>query len=155
MTNTEPKILLRRVVSHFALWFIVVCLTIYILNLGAPIIIPFVIATFVWYLINAMARGFGRFKLPRVLCFTLAILFLAMGVWDIFELISRNVTNVAKAAPIYQQHFHEMVPKIFTWLNLEYQPTIQELMNYLNISALIATIVRTVSGIAGKTVVVI
>jgi AI-2 transport protein TqsA len=154
MTNTEPKILLRRVVSHFALWFIVVCLTIYILNLGAPIIIPFVIATFVWYLINAMARGFGRFKLPRVLCFTLAILFLAMGVWDIFELISRNVTNVAKAAPIYQQHFHEMVPKIFTWLNLEYQPTIQELMNYLNISALIATIVRTVSGIAGKTVVV-
>jgi AI-2 transport protein TqsA len=154
MSHQSDKLPLHQTASSFALWFIAVCLAVYILNIAGPIMIPFVIAIFVWYLINAMARGFGRFKIPRFLCFALAILFLAGGVWDICELISRNVANVAKAAPVYQQHFMEVLPKIFAWLNLEHQPTLQELTSYLDISALITAIVKTLSGIAGKTVVV-
>ena len=127
---------------------------VYILNIAGPMMIPFVIAIFVWYLINAMARGFGSLQIPRVACFALAILFLAVGVWDIFELISRNVSFVAKAAPVYQQHFMEIVPKAVAWLHLEHEPTVDELTSYLNIGALISAIVKRLSGLAGKTVVV-
>jgi predicted PurR-regulated permease PerM len=140
--------------SGFALWFIVVCLIVYILDIAGPIMIPFVIAVFFWYLINALARGFGRFKIPRVICFALAILFLAVGVWDIFELISSNISIVAKQAPVYQQHFMEILPKVVAWLNLEHQPTVQELTHYLDIGTLITAIVKTLSGLAGKIVVV-
>ena len=154
MSPSSDKPPLYRVAAGFSLWFIAVCLAIYILNIAAPIMIPFVIAIFLWYLINALARGFGRLKLPRRLCFALAILLLAVGLWDIFELISRNVSNVTRAAPVYQQHFMEILPKIVAWLNLEHQPTVQELTSYLDISTLITTIVKTLSGIAGKTVVV-
>lgn len=147
--------------SGFALYFIVACLIAYILNITAPITSPFVIAIFVWYLINAMTRGFGRIPLgrfgmmPRKLCFTLAILFLAVGMWDIFELISRNVSVVAKAAPVYQQHFMEIVPKVVAWLNLEHQPTVQELTSHLDLGTLITIIVKTVSGLAGKIIIVV
>ena len=154
MSSQGHKPSLQQATTGFALWFIVICLVVYILNIAAPIIIPFVIAIFVWYLINAMARGFGRFKLPRVVCFALAILFLAVGVWDIFELISLNVANVSLKAPIYQKHFMEILPKAVAWFHLEHQPTVQELTSYLDLGVMITAIVKAVSGLAGKTMVV-
>lgn len=154
MEHSSVKYPLHHAASSLALWFMAFCLVIYILAIAAPIIIPFVIAIFVWYLINAMARGFARFKIPRVLCFTLAILLLAMGVWEIFELISLNVANVSMKAPIYQQHFMQILPKVMALLDLEQQPTVQELTSYLNLGALITAVVKAVSGLAGKTVIV-
>ena len=155
MTTAHVKHPLPQSISRFALWFLVLCMVVYILNLARAIMIPFVIAIFVWYLINAMARGFSRFGFPRKVCFALAILFLAVGLQDIFVLISNNVSVVAKAAPVYQQHFMEIVPKVVAWLGLEHEPTVQELTSYLDISTLITGIVTAVSGIAGKTVIVI
>lgn len=141
--------------ASVALWFIVLCLVVYILELGQAIIIPFVIAVFVWYLINAMARGFSRFGLPRLACFALAILVLGSGATVIFELLGRNISVVAKAAPQYQEHLVEILPKVEALFHLEHQPTVQELMGYLDIGALITAIVKALSGIAGKTVVVV
>ncbi len=155
MSTHSDKLSPPKASSGFALWFLVLCTVVYILNLARAIVIPFVIAVFVWYLINAMARGFGRFKLPRLLCFTLAIVILATGLWDIFELISKNVATVAKDAPLYQQHFMEILPKAFTWLGIEHQPTIQELTNYLDVGALVTAVLTAVTGIAGKTVIVV
>jgi hypothetical protein len=43
--------------SSVAIGFIAICLLIFVLNAGRAILIPFVIAVFVWYLINAIARG--------------------------------------------------------------------------------------------------
>jgi len=146
-------------VSGFALGFIVLCLVVYILNVARAIMIPFVIAVFVWYLINAMARGLGkiplgRIKIPRFLCFALAILLLVLGMWEIFELISQNVSAVAKAAPFYQQHLEEMMLKITLLFHMEHQPTIKELLGYLDLGTLLTVMVKMLSGIAGKAVVV-
>jgi AI-2 transport protein TqsA len=159
MVNQREKTPIPVVASGFALGFIVLCLVVYILNVARAIMIPFVIAVFVWYLINAMARGFGRVevagaKLPRTLCFLLAIVFLSTGVWDIFELISQNVATVAKAAPVYQQHLMEIVPKMMAWFHLEHQPTIEELLGYLDVGTLMTEMVKMLSGIAGKAVIV-
>jgi predicted PurR-regulated permease PerM len=159
MSTYQEKAAIPVVASSVALGFIVLCLAVYILNVASAIIIPFVIAVFLWYLINAMARGLGRIsafgmKIPRAICFTLAILLLTSGMWEIFEMISQNVTVVARAAPFYQQHLKEMVPKIMLLFHVEHQPTVQELLEYFDLGALMTGIVRMLSGIAGKTVVV-
>ncbi|MFH1158523.1 MAG: AI-2E family transporter [Pseudomonadota bacterium] len=159
MNECREKAPIPEVASSFALGFIVICLVIYILNVARAIVIPFVIAVFVWYLINAMARGFGRGSLggrsiPRLACFTLAILALAFGVWEIFELISQNIALVAKAAPLYQKNLEELVPKIVLLLHIEHQPTVQELFTYLDLGSIMTTMVKMLSGIAGKTLVV-
>jgi predicted PurR-regulated permease PerM len=159
MFNRQEKASLPSMASGFALGFIVLCLVVYILNVSRAIMIPFVIAVFVWYLINALARGFGKIplggvKIPRFLCFALAILLLAFGMREIFELISHNVSAVTKAAPIYQQHLEDTMPKIMLMLHMEHEPTVKELFGYLDLGALLTEMVKMLSGIAGKTVIV-
>ena len=159
MSGQREKTPIPEVASSFALGFIVICLVIYILNVARSIVIPFVIAVFVWYLINAMARGFGKVsfggrKVPRRVCFTMAILFLALGVWDIFELISKNIANVAVAAPLYQRNLEALVSKVVLFLNMEHQPTVQELVSYLNLGSIMTAMVKMLSGLAGKTMIV-
>jgi AI-2 transport protein TqsA len=60
MASKGEKAPIPVLASSVALGFIVLCLIIYILHVASAIMIPFVIAVFVWYLINALARVLGR-----------------------------------------------------------------------------------------------
>src|SRR4051812_33715686 len=101
--------------TGFALGIIIISLVVYILNVSATIMVPFVMAVFLWYLINALARGIGSVKfvrVPRALCFTLAILLLLAGFYEIVDIIRNNAQKVVAAAPAYQKHFEEIVPQL-------------------------------------------
>lgn len=142
-----------------ALWFIAACLIVYILYLTRSILIPFVIAIFVWYLINAIARGLGKLsfrkkRLPGFLCFTIALLGLGCGMWVIFDLIGRNISQVIQAAPVYQQNFEKIVPKIVDLLNLEHAPTVRDLFQYIGLGKTMTFFAAMFTGFAGKTLVV-
>lgn len=161
MASQSSKAPAPVVISSYALGFIVVCLIVYILHVAASILIPFVIAVFVWYLINAMARGLGRFdfwiglKLPRFLCFLSAILVLFAGLWMTYKLISVNAISVMNAAPVYQQKLFSFLPQILSHFPQEYRPNVNELAGYIDIGAFIKAVVQTFTGIAGKTMVVL
>lgn len=159
MSDVKQKTPMPEVASSLALGFIVLCLIIYILNVARAILIPFVIAVFVWYLINAIARSLGKVsfwdrKLPSFFCFLAAILSLAFGIWIIFELIGRNITQVMLAAPIYQQNFEKIVPKLVSLFNLEHTPTIRDLFQYIGLGATMTLLAKMFTGFAGKTLVV-
>lgn len=142
--------------SGFALGFIVVCLIVYLLHAAAAIMIPFVIAVFVWYLINAIARGLGRIKsLPRFLCFLLAIFLLAGGLWFIYKLIIANAAEVVRAAPVYQKKFANFLPSLLEAIPQAYRPNPGDLAGYLNVGGFITMLVKTFTGVAGKTLVVL
>lgn len=160
MTNNAAASKKPAIASNFALGFLVLCLVVYILHVGAPIMIPFAIAVCVWYLINAMARGLSRISiekmhLPRFFCFLFSILLLVAGIWFIFEIISDNVAKVAAAAPQYQKHLEQILPKVMALLHLEQEAVVRELMQYLNLGAMIAIFAKMLTGIAGKTLVVL
>lgn len=158
MTDKAEAISLKAI--QFLLGFIALCLAIYIFRIGGSILIPFVIAVFVWYLINSIAKGMSRLTvaglhLPRFLCFLLAISFLVLGLWFIFHLISENIADVAAAAPIYQKNFEKIVPKIMILLHLEQEETIREIMHYFNLGTIITALAKMFTGVAGKTLVVL
>lgn len=147
------------VASSFALAFMVVCLVVYLLHIAAAIMIPFVIALCLWYLINAMARGLSRvqfagLRLPRFLCFLLAILGLAAGLWFILNLINHNVRLVREAIPVYQANLELVLPKFLDFFKLEREALVTELKQYINLTTMMATIAATFTGLAGKTLVV-
>lgn len=148
------------IASSFALGFIVLFFVVYTLHMAASIVIPFVIAVCVWYLINAIARGLSRIEvggkaIPRFFCFFFAIATLSSGLWFIFELISNNVSNVAAAAPVYQQNFEKVLPELMALLHLEQEAVVQELARYLDLTVVITLLVKMSTGIAGKTLVVL
>jgi len=161
MATNSQKAPAPVLVSSYALGFIVLCLIVYILNQGAAILIPFVIAVFVWYLINAIAKGLmrvelGDTRLPRFLCFLFAILLLVGGLWFTYKLISINALAVMRAAPLYQEKLQLLLQQMLLHIPAEYRPAnVSELGSHLEVGELIKTLVQTFTGIAGKTMVVL
>jgi len=146
--------------SSVAIGFIALCLLIFVLNAGRAIIIPFVIAVFVWYLINAIARGISLLPLlgahiPRFARFTMAILAICAVLVGIGALISRNIADVMLAAPHYQENFQPIIQKLMLWLNLDHEPTFEEIKSYLDLGKIITILAQSFTGIAGKALVVV
>lgn len=157
--RSNRRVMVPVMASSFALGFIVVCLVVYLLHISATIMIPFVIALCLWYLINAMARGLSRFKLggiklPRFWCFFFAIAVLAAAMWFVLSLINHNIRLVMEAAPGYQQNLRAAMTEILQFFHLEQEVLIGELQQYLNLTGIVATLAATFTGIAGKTLVV-
>ncbi|MBI1215931.1 MAG: AI-2E family transporter [Alphaproteobacteria bacterium] len=145
------------VATSYALGFIVLCLVVYIMNVAATVMVPLVMAVFIWYLINAIARGLGSLSrfgiaIPRMACFGFAIMFLLAGLWMIFELIRENVAQVAAAAPQYQANFNLMLPKVTTFLGLEHIPNLSDLLKQIDLGKTIAYAAAHLANLAGKTV---
>ena len=146
--------------SSVAIGFIALCLLIFVLNAGRAIIIPFVIAVFVWYLINAIARGISfiphlGYRIPRFFRFTLAIFGLCGVLTGIGILISRNIADVMIAAPHYQENFQPIIQKLMLWLELDHEPTFEEIKSYLDLGRIITVLAQSFTGIAGKALVVV
>ncbi len=159
MSDSQAKAPIPIIASSLSLGFIVLCLVVYILYLARAIMIPFVIAVFVWYLINALARALGKIplagkNLPRFFCFLFALLAMALGIWMIFELIGRNISHVVQAAPIYQQNFEKIIPKIVSLFHMEHAPTVRDLVQYIDLGTTMTLLAKMFTGFAGKTLVV-
>ena len=146
--------------TSFALGFITVFLVGWVLHISSTIMIPFVIALFVWYLINAMARGLSRvnsggFVIPRPLCFLLAILVLIGGMWFTYKIISANAQQVVAAAPQYQKKLETFIPALLASLPQAWQPSRADILSNINVGGFITELVRTFTDIAGKTLIVL
>lgn len=157
MTSPVRKMRAPFMATSYALGFIVLFLVVYVLNLAADIVVPLVIAVFIWYLINAMARALGNWHprgivIPRILCFSIAIGVLLLGIYGIFELIKQNVALVVAAAPRYQEHFDDMKPRVMALLGLDHIPTLPELVKQIDLAAIIKTSAGIFTGFTGKTV---
>jgi AI-2 transport protein TqsA len=140
--------------SNFALGFILFGLIIYVLHIGAAIMIPFFIAIFVWYLINAMARGIGRVGLKKSFSFLLAILILIGGLWLAYKLVSTNASIILQQAPQYQQKLSAFLLQNLQKIPEDYRPSLQDIEGYFNIGGIMTALVKTFSGVAGKTLLV-
>jgi len=156
-TNETPT---SSFASSVALVFIMICLIIYILHVASAILIPFVVAIFVWYLINASARWLNKISLfkmhiPRVLCFAISLIVLVCGFWFIAELLAKNIAYIVNAAPIYQENFQKIAPQLVSLFHLEHTPTIRDLISYIDVASIMKTAAKMLGGIAGKTLIVI
>ncbi len=148
------------VASSVAVGFIALSLLVFVLHEARAIIIPFVIAVFVWYLINAIARGIGMIPMlgdtiPRFIRFILAITALCGLLTGIGILVSRNISDVIEAAPHYQENFQPIIQKVMLWINLDHEPTFEEIKSYLDLGKIITILAQSFTGIAGKTLVVV
>ena len=157
MTSPIKRVRGPFVATSYALGFIVLFLAVYILNLAQHIVVPLVIAVFIWYLINAIARVLmnwhpGGKVIPRFFCFATAIGLLLLGVYGIFSLIKQNVALVIKAAPQYKERFDAITPKVMNLLGLDHIPTMSELVKQIDLADIITKSAGIFTGFTGTTV---
>jgi predicted PurR-regulated permease PerM len=156
MTTNDQPLLRPKDPSGFGLGFIALCLFGYILHAGAAILIPFVIAVFVWYLINTLARFLTRVEvrhteLPRFVRVFMSMTVLVGAVWFGYKLIGANAAAILEAAPVYQKKFQIILSDVLLVFPEQYRPDPRD----FNVGAYMTVLVKTFTGIAGKTLVVL
>lgn len=149
MQGTSPKLVTA------GLWLIVLTVSFYLLVIARDLLIPLVLAIFVWYLINLLARQFGRIKLgshtlPVGIQFLLAVIVTATIVGLFGKLITSNINQVIETAPAYQENINRMVSENFERLGLEEPPALKSLVEGVNLASLIRNLATALGGLMGN-----
>jgi AI-2 transport protein TqsA len=126
-----------------------------ILTLGRDLLIPMVLALFIWYLINILTdaillvRVRGR-TVPRAVAFLIGIGAI-MGSLTLFtNVISSSINNVIKAAPGYKENIDLLLARGASWLGIEESPQFMELIARIDYTAIVQNLGLTLAGFIGS-----
>lgn len=143
-----------------------IMLVVYVCTIASDIMIPFVIAVFIWYLINAIARFLGLLHtrdgrvLPRFWRFVAAIGVLAGLAVLIFELVHQNIDTVITDAPKFQASFVRIIEDGAEFFGLDDVPSFEQvreevIARYVDVGALVRTLAGLLTDTAGKILIVL
>ncbi len=147
---------------------IIAALTTFLL-VAKPLIVPFVVAVLIWYIINALSHWIGSFRFIRryfppwsyVVLSGLVILLVMVSVGG---LIFDNARSLVDAGPTYQKHIGDVLGRLDAALPVDLD-SVQQLLDSktydefrkqvetsdFTIAGLVQQILNTLSGIAGNT----
>lgn len=96
-------------VLNYAAAALLVVLTFYLLDTGQRLILPFVIAIALWYLINTLSAAFqklslGDFQFPRLACLLASIFTFLFLIWALVSFLSGRMDEVIEVVPVYQEN---------------------------------------------------
>lgn len=145
----------KMTIMHYAAIAVLTTLVGYLLVIGKPILLPFVMAIFVWYLINALAAQFGRLHLQGRLLpvwgrYTLAVLLLLGVFWFVIDLVARNISQVGEAAPLYEHNLRQLIERTAGMMGIEQLPSLQAMFEGMKLSDVIRRLLSAVTTIAGS-----
>jgi predicted PurR-regulated permease PerM len=140
-----------------ALWAIVIAATVYLLVAGRGLLLPFVMALVLWYMVDALADAIerprlGHLQLPRPLALLAALLITGGMVWVIGRTITHNVSAVVAAAPNYEGRLQKLIDQGAGLAGIEHTPTISQLFDRISLAdtlGAVATATATVVSVAG------
>src|SRR5690348_13520309 len=140
-----------------ALWAVVIAATFYLLVAGRGLLLPFVLAMALWYMIDAMADAIerprlGRLHVPRPLALIAAVLIMGGIVTVIGRTIGHNITAVADAAPAYEGRLQNLLDQAMRGIGMEQTPTLAELFDRLSLTETVGGVARaaaTMVSVAG------
>jgi AI-2 transport protein TqsA len=96
-------------VLNYTATAILVVLVFYLLDVGQSLILPFVIAIALWYLINTLSVAFqkvtlGSFKFPPRVCLLASVFSFIFVVWALISFLSGSLNGVLEVVPTYQKN---------------------------------------------------
>jgi predicted PurR-regulated permease PerM len=135
-----------------ALWAIVIAATMYLLVAGRGLLLPFVLALTLWYMVDALADSIERpplvdFRLPRPLALVAAFLVMAGLVWVVGRTLSSNVSAVADAAPAYEGRLQKLLDQGAGLIGIEHAPTLGELFDRISLADTLSSIAAAAASV--------
>lgn len=140
---------------RFAITLITVFLLFYLLKLGKDLLIPFVYALFIWYLINILTYAFHsiqirKYRIPRALCFLFSVATI-LGVGSlVFQIISSNISNIASGSLVYREKVSAIVSRLFVLAHVQEPESLSTLLGDLDLSKLMSEVALGLTSIAGS-----
>jgi len=132
-----------------------ISLTVYIMVIGRALLVPFMIAVAIWYLINILSDYYhritiGKWQIPRVVSYIASLLTIIIVLNFLIGMISSNITEVRDAAPLYQENFLKLTAKIFAMAGIDKEPNIAQVINQINLTPFITNLAGTLASLAGS-----
>ncbi len=147
----------RPPLLNIAILAAVIALTVYFLIVAKNLLIPFIIAVVFWYLIDVLAATYqklplGRWRMPRWLGLTLAILSFVIGFVVLVNFVSANFTpeSLQQVARDFQTNLGAVVKRMLGLLPFkDGAPTVAQLVQKVDFGLAVGGIVSAVTSIAG------
>ena len=127
-----------------------------ILTLGKELLIPMVLAIFIWYLINILTDAIIGLKIrgrgvPSFVAFPLALLVIGSGLTFFVRLIGSSINDVIRAAPAYQGNIENLLAKVGDIIGLDESPQLTELVHQMDFTKIVQDLGFTLAGFIGST----
>lgn len=126
-----------------------------LLIVGKGLLIPFVIALVIWYVIVGLNTWISSFPLMKKYCpgwlsATLSMLIIVLFLVVIGEMIANNAQALVNTLPKYEENVKGLMTRIQASLGLSQVPNVSSLMEGFDFTRIISSILNTFSGIAGN-----
>lgn len=127
-------------------------LTIYGLYIGKDLLVPFVIAIVIWYVLITIASLFETFplakkKVPYPLAIFLSLCFIFFILYFIFDLVSVNTAEVLTALPHYQEKLERIFNKALEIAHIDLPTLKKDLFGQFNLVSVATPVVQTMTGL--------
>lgn len=142
-------------ITQAAATAIIITFVFALLTLGKDLLIPMVLAVFIWYLINILTDAistlkFKRLQLPRFVSFFIALVIIIGSLTLFTNLISTSINNVIRTAPTYQANVEKLIDNAATLMRLEESPQLNELIHKVDFSKILQGLGVTLAGFIGN-----
>ncbi|MDR2693751.1 MAG: AI-2E family transporter [Chitinispirillales bacterium] len=143
-------------VKKYTDWLVRSLIIVGLLYVGKPVLMPLVLAVFIWYLINILTdvivkpRKWNPIKMPRPLAFTVALCIIFGAMTLATWIIMTNITHVAAVVPAYQYNLEQMSRRVLSMIPWAEPLTIKKLLVDVDFSSMARVAVRQVTDAFGK-----
>ncbi len=135
--------------------FAIAAAIVYGLMIAQHLMVPFVFAFLLWYLINTAEKALGRvrlkgFSMPRWLRIFIALVILAMAFNLVAEILATNVTRIIDSAPSYQRNLERLLMDLPFGMEPEEIPALTWITQEFNIGRFMQRAAMEFAGILGN-----
>lgn len=145
---------MNRIVT-FTAALISVYLIGYLLMTGRSFLLPWIVALFIWNLLNTLNNSiqrlpvFGQY-LPRFMSMVLSLLVVIGCIWELVRIVGNNVDAVISASARYQDNFQFWMDKLDQKTIAKIMSNFERFMDGLNFQKILVSIYAGFTSVAGS-----
>lgn len=142
-------------IQKLAHLFIIISLSVLLLILAQNLLIPIVLAVFIWFIIREIKQffkkiGFVKRKVPSWLLNILATIGLFATIGLVVTVVSSNINVLLQKAPLYETNLNKMLALVDTTFGVDLNAQLQKYIGDVNVSKMISMLVNFISSLFGN-----
>lgn len=131
-------------------------LTAYILFIGKSLLMPFLIAIIVTYLLVTFMNYYKkRLKVPSVIALIMGIISFIVILFFIGFIINNSINNVVDAASEYQQRFVDIIKQFYDLIGADESRFTEDVLSRLDFAQILRDFAQMVTSIAGNSTLIL
>lgn len=146
---------MNRSLLNITAVLVLISLVGWLLVVGRSLLLPFVIALIVWYMIDTLARAlealpFAGRTTPRWFALPLAIVIIVTASFFFVDIVTANIARLTADAPTYQARLEELFASSMQTFGLEKAIDVRELLPDDILSRFVSAAASALTTIAGS-----